>query len=142
MLSSNTVLIGCMLLYSRTSFVQGSEVGHNLEGCTVNGTQVEGLVGDSCFMAHIHGRKVIHPSLFVPIDAVIISLFFADSFVHVDFFVAMQGACTFYVHMQHIKLKHNAHVPTTPASLKGKSSRAQSQNHAPGIQNVEAFDEY
>ena len=38
MLSSNTVLIGCMLLYSRTSFVQGSEVGHNLEGCTINGT--------------------------------------------------------------------------------------------------------
>ena len=76
-------------------------------------------------------RKVAHPPLFVPLDVVIISLF-----------VAMQGACTFYVHIQHIKLKHNAHVLTTPASLKGKPSRAQSQNHAPGIQNVEAFDEY
>ena len=37
--------------------------------------QVERLVGDSCFMAHIHGRKVTHPSLFVPLDAVIISVF-------------------------------------------------------------------
>ena len=32
MLSSNIVLIGCMLLYSRSGFVQGSKVAHNSEG--------------------------------------------------------------------------------------------------------------
>ena len=32
MQSSNIVLIGCMFLYSRSSFVQGSKVAHNSEG--------------------------------------------------------------------------------------------------------------
>ena len=35
-------------------------------------------------------EKVAHPPLFVPLDAVIISFFFIDSFVHVGLFVAMQ----------------------------------------------------
>ena len=44
--------------------------------------------------------KIAHPPLFVPLDAVIISLFFVDSFVHVDLFVAMQvGPCNIYYHM-------------------------------------------
>ena len=54
-----------------------------------------------------------------------------------------RGARKFYVHIQHVKPIHNARVTTTLASVKGKSSRAQSQNHrkfALGIQNMEAFD--
>ena len=32
MLSTNRVLIRCMMLYSRSGFVQGSKVAHNSEG--------------------------------------------------------------------------------------------------------------
>ena len=54
----------------------------------VSGTIGGGLI---CFVAHIHGRKVAYPSMFIPLDPVIISfLGGVDSFVHACLFIAMQ----------------------------------------------------